>query len=80
MPERLDKCIVYPVPSPAKVVWLIVSSFLDPKHVEKIRIIWGLSPNANGGDVPVKEMKKFFDEETITSMEAHRISHYVSNP
>ena len=78
MPERLDVCIVYPVPSPAKVIWLLISSFLDVKHVEKIKIIWAIGATATAGTLaPVNEMKEHFDRRTIDLIESVRISQFV---
>ncbi len=71
MPERLDECIVYPLPSAGKVIWVIVSGFLDPKHVDKIRIIWGASANPES-PAPVEKMTKYFDTKTIDYIEKTR--------
>jgi hypothetical protein len=75
MPERLDVCLVYPVPSPAKVIWLIVSGFLDAKNLEKIKILWGKSASIDS-TLPVEEMEEFFDRKTIDAIENARISEF----
>lgn len=80
MPERLDVCIVYPLPSPAKVIWLLISSFLDVKHVEKIQIIWAMGATATADTAaPMEEMKEYFDLRTIDLIERVRISQFVSD-
>jgi len=75
MPERLDVCIVYPLPSPAKVIWLLIKGFLDSKHVQKIRILWGPSASPES-PAPVDKMKEFFDMEAIETIEKSRLDEF----
>lgn len=75
MPERLEMCIVYPLPSPAKVIWLFIRGFLDSKHVQKIRILWGTSASPES-PAPVEKMKEFFDMKTIEAIEKSRFDEF----
>merc|ERR1712038_386100 len=40
-PERLSRCILYPLPRAATVLWKMVKIFLDPFTAEKIVVIGG---------------------------------------
>jgi len=40
-PERLSKCILYPLPRAATVLWKMIKIFLDPTTAEKIVVIGG---------------------------------------
>ena len=78
MPLRLESCIVYPLPSPAKFIWVIVIGFLDMKHLEKIRILWGAGATAES-PAPIETMKEFFDVKTIEVIEQRRLLEFREN-
>eukprot|EP00586_Coscinodiscus_wailesii_P008688 CAMPEP_0172521782 /NCGR_PEP_ID=MMETSP1066-20121228/292775_1 /TAXON_ID=671091 /ORGANISM="Coscinodiscus wailesii, Strain CCMP2513" /LENGTH=363 /DNA_ID=CAMNT_0013304739 /DNA_START=321 /DNA_END=1409 /DNA_ORIENTATION=- len=68
MPERLCHCVVYPVPFPARLVWAVFKGFLDPKHVQKVKIFWGMAMATS--PAPKKQMREFFDDQIIEGFEA----------
>ena len=74
MPERLHLCIVYPVPSPAKVIWGIFKGFLEKKHVLKIQILWGMALATS--PAPLNQMQNFFSDATIEDIEKSRLSEF----
>ena len=76
MPERLEVCIVYPLPTFAKAVWIIIKGFLDPKSVVKIRLLWGSAGAMIDSPAPVEKMKHFFDRKMIDCIEATRQSEF----
>ena len=76
MPLRLESCIVYPLPSPARFIWVIVSGLLDMKHLQKIRILWGAGASAES-PAPTEKMKEFFDMNTIEKIEQCRLLEFT---
>mmetsp|Transcript_20583 Transcript_20583/g.23310 ORF Transcript_20583/g.23310 Transcript_20583/m.23310 type:complete len:411 (+) Transcript_20583:270-1502(+) len=77
MPERLATCIVFPLPYAVKILWFLVKGFLDSKHVQKIRILWGNTSASATSAAPVEKMKQYFDEETVHALEELRLSLFV---
>mmetsp|Transcript_12360 Transcript_12360/g.23160 ORF Transcript_12360/g.23160 Transcript_12360/m.23160 type:complete len:371 (+) Transcript_12360:71-1183(+) len=71
MPERMCKTIVYPIPSYAKPIWVICKTFLDPRQVQKIDVIWG--PALVDSSIP-NEMnrKSFCGSDIIEKLEQSR--------
>ncbi len=70
-PERLARCILFPVPSVAKFLWNTIKGFLDPDTAEKICILsgsaWVKSP------VPA-DMSQYLRPDTMEWMESKRLS------
>lgn len=71
MPERMCKTIVYPIPSYAKPVWIIYKTFLEPRQVQKIDVLWG--PASVDSYIP-KEMsrKSFCGYDIVRKLEQSR--------
>lgn len=72
-PERLSKCIVYPVPKPAKPIWIAVRTFLKEIVSSKIHIHWGYSFTKSP---PPKSLYNDFEDETITQLESTRVQSF----
>jgi hypothetical protein len=70
-PERLDSCILFPVPTIAKFLWSAVSPFLDPATASKVCILSG-SANVNSR-VP-NDMELHLQKVVIEWMEEKRLS------
>lgn len=70
-PERLARCILFPVPSVAKFLWNAIKGWLDPDTAEKICILsgsaWIKSP------VPT-DMRQYLQPDTMEWMEFKRLS------
>jgi hypothetical protein len=73
-PERLDSCILFPVPVMAKYLWNVVKPFLDPSTANKIQLLTGLA----GVKSPVpQDLEMYLEKETIEWMERKRLSLFV---
>jgi hypothetical protein len=74
-PERLSKCILYPLPSAATILWKMVRIFLDPNTASKIVIIGG---GAGIDDkVSCKKFDKILDKSVHTRMEEIRRESFI---
>jgi hypothetical protein len=74
-PERLARCIVFPVPYAATVFWKIIKPFLDGDTSEKIQLLSG--PAAIKSPIP-SSMAKFMDEKELKCMEKNRESTFIT--
>lgn len=73
-PERLDSCILFPVPVVAKYLWNVVKPFLDPSTANKIQLLTGWA----GVKSPIpKDLELYLEKETIEWMERKRLSLFV---
>jgi hypothetical protein len=70
-PERLDSCILFPVPVVAKFLWNAVSPFLDPATANKVCI---LSGSAHVNSPFPNEMELHLQKEVMEWMERKRLS------
>ncbi|KAL7491567.1 hypothetical protein ACHAWT_000887 [Skeletonema menzelii] len=70
-PERLESCILFPMPKVANVIWKAVKPFLHRDTRKKIVLVNGPA----GVDDPVpKKMKELMDEDMIKQLEDKRKS------
>merc|ERR1712032_954479 len=65
-PERLNRCILYPLPYTATMLFNTAKSYLDPDTATKIQVCSG--SGSIKSPVPDK-VSKFIDEEAIAVME-----------
>ena len=70
-PERLARCILFPVPSVAKFLWNAVKPWLDPGTANKICI---LSGSANIKSPIPKDMELYLQKDVVEWMERKRLS------
>lgn len=71
-PERLDRLVLFPLPTAAKFFWNVVKNFLDPDTARKIQVISG--PSERDSPAPMAELSQFIDADTIKHMELLRES------
>ena len=62
-PERLQRALVYPVPAAFFYIWTIISKYMDPLTVERVRILEGkckieAPPPAEAVPEETKKVKK----------------------
>jgi len=70
-PERLARCILFPVPSVAKFLWNAVKPWLDPGTADKICILSGSA----GIKSPVpNDMDSYLQKDVVEWMEWKRVS------
>lgn len=73
-PERLNQCIIFPMPKVALGIWKAVKPFLDKETADKVRLVSG----AAGKKDPVpKKLGDVLDKELIQRMEEERVSLFV---
>ncbi len=74
-PERMYHSIVYPIPSLAKPIWAMFKTFLHPKILTKIDILWG--PAWVNSPTPRGILDGTLNEEALEAIEAYRISEFL---
>lgn len=74
-PERLSKCVLFPMPRVAAVVWKMVRAFLDPNTAAKIAVLAGAA--LTHSPPPYKKMEEHMDLEVIERMEAIRLATFT---
>ena len=72
-PERLSRCILFPLPMTATVIFNKAKAYLDPDTATKIQVCSGAG--SVGSAVPSK-VNKFIDEQSIDIMEKRRIAFF----
>ncbi len=72
-PERMYRCIVYPVPYPAKFIWHMAKGFLKESMVKRVRLHWGSS--AMESPVPTS-LGNFFEDDDLETFENTRVSEF----
>lgn len=70
-PARLERCIVFPVPKVADVIWKAVKPFLEKATAGRVLLVSG--PAGRNDKVP-KKMSEHLDEELILKLESRRTS------
>jgi hypothetical protein len=73
-PERMASCIVYPIPAPAIAMWNVVKTFLDPKHVAKIKLISGMALTES--EAP-KKLVDLLGDECVDVLEKARRDEFI---
>lgn len=71
-PERLHKCLLYPVPSSFMWVWNTISKAVDPLTREKIRLMSG--PNKIASPPPFEQMYEHMDMDAAQHLEDARLA------
>eukprot|EP00536_Pseudo-nitzschia_multiseries_P005394 jgi/Psemu1/190483/e_gw1.101.133.1 len=74
-PERLSRCILFPLPMTATVLFNKAKAYLDPDTATKIQVCSGAG--SVNSKVPTK-VKQFIDEKSIDAMERRRKALFLS--
>lgn len=74
-PERLNKCLLYPVPPSFLWIWNVVKNCIDPLTRDKIILLAG--PNKIEAPPPYDEMAEHMDEKIAKYLEHARVSKFV---
>lgn len=74
-PQRVHRCILFPVPRPAIFLWKSISVFLDPQLTATIDLIPGGC--ALKSPPPTKQLKTYVSEVGVTMMERTRLDAFV---
>eukprot|EP00804_Cyclotella_cryptica_P017676 CCRYP_017152-RA/>CCRYP_017152-RA protein AED:0.33 eAED:0.33 QI:198/1/1/1/1/1/2/181/695 len=72
-PERLEKFILFPMPSAAAWIWSAAQKCLDPNTASKVVVVGVEDDGKSGGGLPEK-LKEFIDGESLTLVEERRRS------
>ena len=70
-PERLSRCILYPLPSAATLLWKMIKMFLDPVTRTKMVVIAGGSGIHD--TLPQRRFDNFFNKHVHERLEAVRV-------
>ena len=70
-PLRLERCVIFPVPKVANMIWKAVTPFMGKDTVDKVRLISG--PAGSNDGVPMK-LSEHLDDELIRKLEETRLS------
>lgn len=73
-PERLHKCLLYPVPSSFLWVWNSISKVVDPLTREKICLISG--PNKIASPPPYEQMYEHMEVDVAHHLEGARVASF----
>lgn len=73
-PERLHKCLLYPVPSSFLWVWNSISKVVDPLTREKICLISG--PNKIASPPPFEQMYEYMEMDVAHRLEDARVASF----
>ena len=73
-PERLHKCLLYPVPSSFMWVWNSISKVVDPLTREKICLMCG--PNKIASPPPYEQMYQYMEVEVAHHLEGARVASF----
>jgi hypothetical protein len=71
-PERLHRCIIYPVPKIGVIFWNFLKPFLDKSITDNIVMLPGPSCGRHA-PIPREEMKEYLNEAVIDVLEARRL-------
>lgn len=73
-PTRLERCIIYPVPIIANIIWKAVKPFVGKETVQKICLVSGLGAGMN--DKVPEKVNKYLDCELLTRFETTRMNYF----
>ncbi|VEU35373.1 unnamed protein product [Pseudo-nitzschia multistriata] len=73
-PERLSRCILFPLPMTATVLFNKAKAYLDPDTATKIQVCSGAG--SVSAKVPTK-VGQFIDEKSIAAMEERRLAMFL---
>ena len=68
-PTRLNRCIIYPVPSVCKALWKAVKPFVGRETVKKVCLVTG--PAGKNDKIP-KKLNEHLDHDLISKFEQRR--------
>jgi len=74
-PERLARCVLFPVPAAATFLWRVVRVFLDPNTVTKIDFCKGDSRTS--APAPYRSMETHVSSPVLKMMEDFRVKSFV---
>jgi len=70
-PERLDRCVLYPLPRPMSPLWNVIRKFLDVDTANKMCVCFG---GGNIGSPVPKSVGEYLEEDVLVCMEQTRRS------
>ncbi|KAL7436692.1 hypothetical protein ACHAXH_009361 [Discostella pseudostelligera] len=70
-PLRLERCVIFPVPKVANMIWKAVAPFMGKETVNKVCFVSG--PAGSNDGVPMK-LSEHLDDELIRKLEETRLS------
>ena len=71
-PERLHKCVIYPVPSTFLWIWNLIAKVIDPLTKDKICLLSGV--NKIEAAPPLDQMSEHLGEKVALLLEASRVA------
>lgn len=74
-PERLYRCILFPLPRPALWLWHMASALIDDSVVERIKLIAG--SEAIDAPPPNEDLAEYIDESILEQCESARLAAFV---
>jgi hypothetical protein len=75
-PERLYRCILYPLPRPALWLWHMASGLLDDNVVDRIKLVAGEA--AIDAPPPNEDLAEYIDESVLQQVESARLAAFVN--
>ena len=70
-PERLHKCVLYPVPPSFLWIWNMISKVIDPRTEDKICLLSGV--NKIVAPPPLDQMCEHMDKDVALMLESYRV-------
>jgi len=74
-PERLYRCILYPLPRPALWLWNMASAMMDQDVVDRVKLIAGA--DTVDAPPPNEDLAEFIDESVLEQVESARLAAFV---
>ncbi len=76
-PERLHKCLLYPLPPATLWIWNIVRKCIDPKTAQKIQILTGEARIVS--DPPYSQMEEHIETDIVQLLESTRRAAFLQS-
>jgi CRAL/TRIO domain len=76
-PERLHRCLLFPVPQAANWIWNIVKGWIDPDTSCKVQLLTG--PATIVSQPPFVAMEKFLEPEVAKLLEEKRHATFIDD-
>lgn len=74
-PERLQHCLLFPIPRPAIFIWNLCKVFLHPSVRDAVTLVAGNASSANS-PLPRNELIHYVDEHIVDHCERFRLDNY----
>lgn len=74
-PERLHRCLLFPVPKAARWIWNITKSWIDPLTASKVQLLTGNAKIVS--EPPFEAMHEFLDPHVAKFFESQRHASFV---